>query len=188
MTRTIAAAAAAALLAGAAWAQSSGTITGRFDADDAVWTIGSPGVGDLPESGWRNVEDGIEVTMVGLPGPVELQREAHSYDRALVITFTLEGQPQEFAWRDATVMMASDEHEEEMLAHPINIDLQVTAAEMTGEDLAIAGDIVATLTPGGLGNLTIQSENAVLIDANFQGTLVRQGGGANAGGDGRERD
>jgi hypothetical protein len=182
MTRTLTMTATAALLAGtAAWAQSSGTITGRYDADNAVWTIGSPDAGDLPESGWRNVEDGIEVTMVGLPGPVELQREAQSYDGALVITFTLEGQPQELAWRDATVMMVSDAHEEEMLAHPINIDLQVTAAEMTGEDLAIAGDIVATLTPGGLENLTIESEDAVLIDANFQGTLTRRDGEASGG-------
>jgi hypothetical protein len=176
MTRLAATAAACLLALPAAAQESSGTITGLWNADDAVWTIGAPEGGDLPQSGWRETEDGIEVTMTGLPGPAQTARAEDSYDGAIVVTFTLEGQPQELAHAEPTVMLVNDEIEEEMLAHPINIDLQITAAEMTGEDLAIAGDLVATLTPGGMENLAIDAENAVLIDGNFQGTLVRKDG------------
>jgi hypothetical protein len=88
------------------------------------------------------------------------------------VTFTLEGQPQELAVRESSVMLRTG-NGPELLARPVNIDLSVTAVEVTGDDMAIAGDLVAKVTPGGQGNLTIQSEDAVLIDGNFQATLVR---------------
>jgi hypothetical protein len=152
-----------------------------------VWTVASPGTDALPQSGWRETEGGIEVTMVGLPGPAEVGRNDGPHDNALVVTFTLEGQPQALTVTEPTVMLQSDREGAELLAHPVNIDLMVTAAEMTGEDLALAGDLLATLTPGGLENLTIESEDAVLIDTNFQATLVRTddaGEGRDAGGGG----
>lgn len=183
MTRLLATAAIA--LAMPAHAQESGgTITGLYNADEAVWTIGSPDAEDIPASGWRDVEEGLAVTLVGMPGPAEVGGDDSSFDRTLVVTFTLEGQPQELNVTEPKVWMVSDAHEERMVAQPINIDLSVTAAEMTGEDLAVAGDLVATLTPGGLENVTIQSEDAVLIDGNFQATLVQAGQNSGGGGDG----
>lgn len=172
MTRLLGTAAALALALPAVAQDSAGTITGRYNADEAVWTVGSPEGDDLPASGWRETEDGIEVTLVGLPGPAEVGRDDGPYDNALVVTFTLEGQPQELAVREPSVMLGTGEGPA-LLAQPVNIDLSVTAVELTGDDMAIAGDLVATVTPGGQGNLTIRSEDAVLIDGNFQATLVR---------------
>jgi hypothetical protein len=174
MTRLLGTAAALALALPAVAQDSAGSITGRYNADDAVWTVGSPDGADLPASGWRETENGIEVTLVGLPGPAEVGRNGGPYDNALVVSFTLEGQPQELAVREPSVMLRTGEGPE-LLARPINIDLSVTAVEITGEDMALAGDLVATLTPGGQGDLTIESEDAVLIDGNFQATLVRTG-------------
>lgn len=172
MTRLLATAAIA--LAAPALAQvSSGTITGLYNADEAVWTIGSPDTDSIPQSGWRDVEGGVDVTMVGLPGPTEVGADDGTFDRTLVVTFTLEGQPQALNLTEPTVWMVSDAHEERMLAHPANVELSLTAAERTGGDLTVAGDLVARLTPGGLENLTIESEDAVLIDGNFQATLAR---------------
>jgi hypothetical protein len=177
MTRFLASAATFAALALPAAAQedSSGTITGLYNSDDAVWTIGSPEADDIPESGWRETEDGLEITLVGMPGPEAVGSGNPGLEHTLVVKFTLDGQPGELDATEPSVWMESGENGERMLAHPVNIDLSVTAAELSAGDLALAGDLIAKLTPGGLENLTIESEDAVLIDGNFQATLSRLG-------------
>lgn len=183
MTRLLASAAIFATLAtsAAAQADSGGTVTGLYNSDDAVWTIGSPEAEDIPESGWRETEDGLEITLVGRPGPEAVGSGNPGLEHTLVVKFTLDGQPGELDATEPSVWMESGENEDRMLAHPVNIDLSVTAADLTGGDLTVAGDLVAKLTPGGLGNLTIESEDAVLIDGNFQATLSRLGARAGAG-------
>lgn len=149
----------------------SGTITGAYDADDATWTVEASGTGEFPASGWVEREDGLQVTLVGVPGPAEMLR-----DGTLVMRFDLTGSPQELRVEAPSVNMVASGMEEQLIAQPENIDLMVTALERNSDEIAIAGDLVATLTPGGTGELTIDSEDAVVIDGNFQATLTRLDG------------
>lgn len=146
---------------------SSGTITGAYDADDATWTIAENGEG-FPASGWIDREDGLNITLVGRPGPNGLGDGG-----TLVMEFTMDGTPQELRVVEPTVWMATSDEGDPLMAGPENIDLSVTALERGGDEVAIAGDIVAALSPGGSGELTIQSEETVVIDGNFQATLAR---------------
>ncbi|MDG4650583.1 hypothetical protein P6F26_19240 [Roseibacterium sp. SDUM158017] len=156
-----------------ALAQSSGTITGAYNADDAVWTVVSPGTESLPESGWRATGDDIEVTLVGEPGSAGAGADGGPFDHILVVTFTLEGLAQDMRVADPGVMMVSGAQQEPMLAHPENIELSLTAVERTGSGLTIAGDLIARVTPGGLPNNGLDAEDTILIDGNFQATLER---------------
>lgn len=146
----------------------SGTITGAYNADDAVWTVSPGGEGDLPASGWMDRENDLLVTLVGTPG-----EEGMYEDGTLVLSFTMTGGPQELRVVEPSVTMTAVSDGADVMAGPDRIDMQVTALERTDETLAIAGDIVATLTPGGLGDITIESDDAILIDGNFQATLTR---------------
>lgn len=159
------------LPAGAVAQQSSGTITGAYNADDAVWTVAEAGEDGFPASGWVDREDGLQVTLVGSPAPDGLFEEG-----TLVMRFTMTGAPEDLRVVEPSVTMVTAGSGEDLVAGSENIDLSVTALERNDEDMAIAGDLVATLTPGGTGELTIDSEDAVLIDGNFQATLTRLDG------------
>jgi hypothetical protein len=152
--------------------EASGTITGAYNADDAVWTV-SAGDEDLPDSGWAEREDGLIVTLVGRPGP-----EGPGRDGTLVVRFTMEGRPRELSVAEPSVTIVTEGGGERFVAGPDTIDLSVTALQRNGEEVAIAGDLVATLTPGGSGGLSIDNQNAVLIDGNFQASLTRLDGEA----------
>lgn len=160
------------LPAAAALAQgSSGTITGAYNADDAAWTVAEGGDGGFPASGWVDREDGLNVTLVGSPGPGGLSETG-----TLVMRFSMTGAPQELRAVEPSVSMVTAGDAESLVAGSENIDLTVTALERNDETLSIAGDVVATLTPGGTGELTIDNEDAILIDGNFQATLTRLDG------------
>jgi hypothetical protein len=146
---------------------SSGTISGTYNADDAVWTVAEGGEG-VPASGWTDLEDGLAVTLVGSPGQAEAGGGG-----TLVLEFTLHGGPQELRVVEPTVWMATVGEGERLMAGSENIDLSVTALERSGDEIAIAGDIVAGLSRGATEELTIDNEDVVLVDGNFQATLAR---------------
>jgi len=171
MPRTILLGGAAALLlipAGSFAQSNSGTISGTYNADDAVWTVAEGGE-DAPASGWTNIEDGLGVTLVGSPAP-----DATGGGGTLVMEFTLRGAPQELRVVEPSVWMATVGQDERLIAGPETIDIGVTALERSGQEIVIAGDVVAGLSRGGAADLTTDNEDVVLIDGNFQATLVRR--------------
>ncbi|MFW5641160.1 MAG: hypothetical protein ACOCTP_01745 [Roseicyclus sp.] len=148
----------------------SGTISGTYNADDAAWTLAEGGDG-VPRTGWTDLEDGLGVTLVGSPVPNEAGGGG-----TLVLEFDLQGAPQELRVSEPSVWMVAVGQDERLMAGPENIDLSVTALERDGDEIVISGNIVAGLSPGGAGELTIDNDDAVLIDGNFQATLTRLDG------------
>lgn len=177
MIRFASAAAAAALIAYPVAAQapagaSEGTITGTLNLDDVVWYVA--GSADAPTSGWTGSETGREIRMVGVP------REDMSGDPmdTLHVSFTAAGNPTEPVVRDAVVEYRRAGHDESWVAEGANVDLMVTALEVGESQMAIAGDLVARMTPGGEGEIVVDAEDLVTFDGNFQATLRRDGAGS----------
>ncbi|MEY8838828.1 hypothetical protein AB9K41_07325 [Cribrihabitans sp. XS_ASV171] len=158
------------LLAVPALAQqdSSGTISGTFDAADTVWSIEEPGREGLPDSGWSMTDGPIEVTLSAIPDKAEMGLHG-----VLVVEFTLAEAPGADAGADASVRLMDSERGQDLRAGPENIDIALTTVEREGDSLILAGDLVATMTPGGSDGLVLDDQSARLLDGNFQATLWR---------------
>ncbi len=148
----------------AATAQVAGTITGTIEGEDAVWQI--PSEGDVPLSFFEQSEDGYAVTIRGYPNS-----EPEDESGMIEISFFASGTIQEPEVRSPRVTVSGGDPVLE--ATDENVDLILEAFEVEDTDLAIAGSLVTTLTPGGADTLVIDAPEAVTIDGNFQGTIPR---------------
>lgn len=158
---------AAALIATATAApaqDSAGTITGRLDTDPVTFQLDAAD-GDAA-SGWRSAEDGRVLHLVGTRS-----------DGALGDTLTVEivtdgtGTPSDV---EATVTYRPAGDGSALTAAGQNADLTVNALNVQGDEIAINGDLVATMTPGGSDDLIVDpGPDAMVFDGNFQATLVR---------------
>lgn len=144
----------------------SGSITGTVRADAAEWVVTAPEGDDLPTSYVARDEGGYTVQVVGYPTGAAMDETG-----ALVLRFGLTGAPRDWRADNATLAYATVDAPQPFAAGEENIDLQITAFEPSGSSAALAGDVVASLVPGGAGELVIDPEVERLIDGNFQVTL-----------------
>lgn len=148
---------------------SAGTITGTLQLDDAVWHVVA---GDGPDgSGWTATETGREVRIVGAPR----ESIAGTPVDTLHVSFTAAGNPTEPVVKDARVEFRAAGEDAVWVAEQPNVLVEVNAIEVGGGEMAIAGDIVARMTPGGSDNLVIDTDDLVTFDGNFQATLQQTG-------------
>ncbi|MDF0600691.1 hypothetical protein P1J78_08115 [Psychromarinibacter sp. C21-152] len=169
MPRTLFAATAALALAATAplAQQTASSITGTLGLDAAQWRLTAPD--DGPQSGWRETETGRVLHMVGRPF-----EGAGDDDDLLSITIRTTGGGDAVAAEAVEIRYAPADGPEVMASGP-NADLTLTAFDLSDDELAVSGDLVATMTPGGADELIVEpGEDAVTFDGNFQATLIRQ--------------
>ena len=152
-----------ALPAGLAAQTATGTLTGTLGLDPANWTILANA--EVPTSNWKEVEAGYRMTVIGYP-----ETERPSPDNAMTITFTADSGAVEPAAENARVELARS-GAAPLVATGQNIDLSLTAFEVEGDDIAIAGNLVAAMTPGGSEDLVADGQNVLTFDGNFQATI-----------------
>lgn len=143
-----------------------GTISGTMDLDDAVWHVALDG--PAGQSGWRNTEDGREVRLIGYP-----QEEPGDAAGALTITFVAAGGLDEPEARDLRVVYLPEEGDLRYRAEGENVDLTLSALDMQDSDIQISGSFFAGMTPGGAAGLTVNPDEGITVDGNFQATLTR---------------
>lgn len=142
-----------------------GTISGTLELEDATWSLAE--ADDLPASGWEETGNGYSVTIIGYPTP-----DPASMDGAMTLSFVTDGQISEATIKDAKVTLNRDDPP--LMAETRNLDIALNSFEIAGDSLALAGDVVARMVPGGADRLIIDTENAVIFDGDFQATIFRQ--------------
>ena len=154
------------LIAAAALAQDvHGTISGTLDLEEVEWTILEGE--DFPAPTWSDTPDGIEVELYGYA-----QSETPARDNAIAVTFTVPSVTTEAVAMDPQVALARSEGQD-LVASGENIDLQLSIFSFEGDRLTVAGDLFATMTPGGSDRLVIDSgADAATFDGDFQATIT----------------
>ncbi|MEO0703795.1 MAG: hypothetical protein AAFY80_16785 [Pseudomonadota bacterium] len=145
----------------------TGSITGTLDFDPARWVVAS--AGDGPTSGWSEDAAGTDIRLVGTP-------EALGEGGPGTLTIEMDVQAGAIEARAQDVRIELQRGDGTLVATSENIDLSLTAFQAEGEDLAIAGNIVATLTPDPTADVVIDADAAVTLDGNFQATIRDAGG------------
>jgi hypothetical protein len=142
-----------------------GTITGTLGLDPANWTILE--TDEVPSSRWEEAGESYRVTIVGYP-----EAEQPSPENAITITFTADAGAVEPVAQKARVEIARD-GAEPLVAGDQNIDFSLTAFEVEETDIAMAGNLVAAMAPGGSDGLVVEGDDALTFDGNFQATVPR---------------
>ena len=127
--------------------EARGTISGTLALDDAVWDV--DGEDTAIDSRWREKGTGRVVRIVGFPEQTpEAEDGQPGSDGMLVIEFALAGNPTESEVRSprATHHVPGGG---QIHADEVDIDLSPTALAVEGESMALSGDVVAAMTPGG---------------------------------------
>jgi len=151
--------------------EGAGTVTGTLDLNDARWVVA--GAGADPASTWREADGVYEIRLVATPeagGPAD--------SGSLTIDITAEAGATEAEVVSARVAMQGEGRN--YIAEGENVDLSLTAVEPEGSDIAIAGSVVATMTPGGARGLVVETETGRTLDGNFQATVPARESGADA--------
>lgn len=149
--------------------QTSGSLSGSYDTDDALWLLAPPGTSDLPATGWTETDDGLQVRLVGYPSA-----SPDDMDGVLQVSFTMVGGPQERTAQEVRVTHDPMGDGPLLVAHGDGVDFNVTALQQQGDTLAIAGDIVVAVSPTPADEWTINDVSPIVIDGNFQATIVEQ--------------
>lgn len=149
--------------------QSRGTITGTLDLDEAAWTVAPAASG--ASTGWNETEAGREVRIVARPRG---STSEESVGNILTISMTAVGNAVEAEAADIRVTYI-DSKGQELTAEGPNVELSLTALAEEGDELAVAGDLVATLTPGQGDGIVLRADagDGAVFDGNFQATILR---------------
>jgi hypothetical protein len=156
---------AAALPVPAQDADGIGTVTGTLDLDDARWVIA--GAGETAST-WREDDGTLEIRLVATPDAGGVTDAG-----TLTIDITADAGATEASVTSARVEMQGDGRA--YIAGPENVDLSLTAVAPEGSDLALAGSLQATMTPGGAEGLVIETQAGRTLDGNFQATVPGEG-------------
>lgn len=140
----------------------TGTITGTLDLDPARWVVAS--AGDRPTSAYSTEGSATEIRLVGTPDP-EGEGDAGT------LTIVIEAETGAVEARVTDVRIELQRDDDVLSADSQNIDLTLEAFQQAGDDLALAGSFVATLTPGSAEGLVVTTEAGVTLDGNFQATI-----------------
>ena len=149
--------------------EAAGSITGTLDLDNAVWYV--KGGSQEPGSQWRDTADGRLVRLVGYP-----DQDPEGIGGAIAIDFEAAGNPRDLNPQNVEVTYYPEGGDTTFHADNENVDLTLTALTVQGDEMALAGDVVATMTPGGAERLVIDAEEDITVDGNFQATLYRRPG------------
>lgn len=144
-----------------------GTITGTLGLDDAAWYV-TPEAGEAG-SFWERSAGLIRVRLVGAPAaePSGAGGDAGT----LSIEFAITGDPVERQAERVIVTYRPEPGATPLVAEGPNVDFELTALEVEGTDMALAGNIVAAMSPGGAARLALDADRVLTIDGNFQATI-----------------
>jgi hypothetical protein len=140
-----------------------GSVTGTLDLNDARWIVA--GAGET-SSTWSDEDGTMEIRLVATP---EAGGPADSGTLSIEITADAGATEAEVTSARVTMQGASRDY----IANPENVDLTLTAVEPQDGDLALAGSVTATMTPGGAEGLVIETQAGRTLDGNFQATIPR---------------
>jgi hypothetical protein len=169
-TRYLAPAALAASVAtGLPAQQAGGTISGMLGYEDAAWTIMQQD--GLTTSGWRETVDGYALRIVGFPD----RRGASDMRGALVVEFTAAGAPGEVQVTQPRVTYHGTDGAATWSGSGTNVNLQLEAFNLSGDDVVVAASLDAAMVPGGAQDQIIDAEDKLTFDGNLQATIGRAG-------------
>ncbi|SPJ23328.1 hypothetical protein [Palleronia abyssalis] len=142
-----------------------GTMSGTLEGPPAAYSILD---GEDIATGWREVEDGVEVTLEAYPAETPV-----SDDQRLTVTFTadpgtrspdlISGQIE--LMRDGEALTATDDA----------INLSVDSFEIQGDSLLIDGNMRATLAEGE-EDVSVVSSEGITLSVDLQATVIRAEG------------
>jgi len=141
---------------------SSGTITGTLEFDEARWGITSIDAG--PETMFEQGETDTQILLVGTPdgsdegGPGTLIIDIAAATGATEAVVT-------------EVRMELMRENGRLFAENANIDLTLEAYELTGDALVVAGSFTATLTPTARDGLVATPGDGMPFSGEFQATI-----------------
>lgn len=154
-------------LPAAAFAQETvGAMSGTLEGEQVAYSILS---GEDHETGWRETDDGIEVTLDAYPADSPVSDE----QGLLRIVFTADSastNPQMRSAeaslnRDGTTLTAGDDA----------VDMVLDSLEVSGEGTLLVGNVRATLSEGD-EDVSVVSPEGVAISYDIQANLFRQDG------------
>ncbi|MBJ3763241.1 hypothetical protein ILP92_10835 [Maribius pontilimi] len=139
-----------------------GSLDGTIDGVQTAFVVVD---GEDVPTGWKEVENGIEVTLRAFP-----EDQPQSDDNSLTIRLVADTASRRTALQSGEVSFTRNG--EMLSATDDAIDLSINSLEVTEDSLLFEGNIRTTLAPGDK-DVSVVSPDGVTLSADIQATVIR---------------